>query len=137
MVILDVLRDALPWWNTFLVPHNEHWSTIPLLEYHILRHFFGIGSYWPYIGILIFSHLITAHIVWRVAVSVGVSGAIATGLVAAFAVAGAGSENLLWAFQIELRRPSSARMRRCAVGQPSGSSLTAGMRPRPACWRSG
>lgn len=102
---LTYSRDALPWWNTFLAPHNEHWSTIPLLEYHILRHFIGIESYWPYIGVLILSHLVAAHIVWRTAVEVGVSRAIATGLVGAFAVVGAGSENLLWAFQIAFVGP--------------------------------
>ena len=76
-----------------------------MVQYHILRHFFGISSYWPYIAVVIAVHLIAAHILWRIAISVGASRSIVTALIAAFAVVGAGSENLLWAFQIAFVGP--------------------------------
>ena len=96
---LTYTRDALPWWDEFLIPHNGHLSVVPLLEYQTLRGVFGLHSYWPFIAVLVVAHLLATHLLWRVTVSVGVDRLVATGLGAAFAVVGAGWENLLWAFQ--------------------------------------
>jgi hypothetical protein len=83
-----------------LVPHNEHWSTLPILAYRALFSLTGVHSYWPYIVSLIGLHLLAAHLLWRVLRRAGVDEVMAGLLTAGFAVLGAGSQNLLWAFQI-------------------------------------
>jgi hypothetical protein len=80
--------------------HNGHWSTLPILAYRVLLYFFGVRTYWPYIGLLIVLHLALAHILWRVMLRVGVTPFVATGLAAVFIVLGSGYANIVWAFQI-------------------------------------
>ncbi|WP_456826067.1 hypothetical protein [Cellulomonas sp. P5_E12] len=82
------------------VPHNEHWSTIPILVWVALRDTVGLASYWPYILVLIGTHLALAHFVWRAALASGAAPVLATAGAAVFSLLGSGSENLLWAFQI-------------------------------------
>lgn len=81
-------------------PHNEHWSTIPIIVTSLLRDVFGLGTYWPFIGVLVLAHLGLAHLLWRVSLRAGAAPAIATAGAIVFSLLGAGSENLLWAFQI-------------------------------------
>jgi hypothetical protein len=81
-------------------PHNEHWSTLPVLVWRGLLHVVGLESYLPYAAVLVLLHLALAHVLWRVLRRTGCEPWLATGLAATFAVLGAGSENLLWAFQI-------------------------------------
>jgi hypothetical protein len=81
-------------------PHVGHWSTSPDLIYKALRSIFGLHSYYPYAIVLTIIHLTVAHLAWRIARLAGANDWIATGMVAVFAVLGAGSENILWAFQI-------------------------------------
>ncbi len=81
-------------------PHAEHWSTIPILIYSTLRDTVGLGSYWPYIGLLITVHLVLTHLLWRAMTRAGIGPLIAVAAAAVFAVFGPGYENLLWAFQI-------------------------------------
>jgi hypothetical protein len=82
------------------VPHNEHWSTIPILIYRAIFSVVGIRHYWPYEVPLLVAHLLLAHVLWRVMRRSGSDVWIATALAAVFAVLGAGAEDLLWAFQI-------------------------------------
>ncbi len=81
-------------------PHNEHWSTPPILVYRALYSLFGVRSYLPYVIVLAAVHLVAAHLLWRVMRRSGADAAVATALAAVFVFLGAGSENILWAFQI-------------------------------------
>ncbi|MEA2842674.1 MAG: hypothetical protein QOJ69_345, partial [Actinomycetota bacterium] len=81
-------------------PHNEHWSTVPVLVYRGLYSLFGVRSYVPYVVVLAIVHVTVAHLLWRVMRRSGVEIGVATALSALFLVLGSGSENLLWAFQI-------------------------------------
>lgn len=81
-------------------PHNEHWSTAPILVYRALYAMFGVRTYLPYVVVLLGLHLAVAHLLWRLMRGAGVGPPVATGLTAVFVVLGAGYENLLWAFQI-------------------------------------
>jgi hypothetical protein len=81
-------------------PHNDHWSTIPVLIYWALLSVFGLSSYLPYAAVVIVFHLALAHLLWRACLRVGTSPLLATALAGVFAVLGAGAENLLWAFQM-------------------------------------
>ena len=82
------------------VPHNEHWSTGPILIYGLLFRAFGLTSYAPYLAVLIAAHLAVVHLMWRVMVRGSIRPWLATVVCAAFIPYGAGADNLLWAFQI-------------------------------------
>ena len=86
--------------HAVLVPHNEHWSTVPILIYRVLIMLFGLRTYVPYMCTLFAAHLLLAHLLWRLMRQVGASDACATGLAAVFAILGAGAQNLTIAFQI-------------------------------------
>ncbi|HEY3979992.1 MAG TPA: hypothetical protein VGM79_22135 [Streptosporangiaceae bacterium] len=81
-------------------PHNDHWSTLPILAYRALLTVFGMGSYVPFLILLAVLHLALAHVLWRVSLRVGASPLVATALVTVFAFFGAGAQNIVWAFQI-------------------------------------
>ncbi len=83
-----------------LVPHNEHWSTIPILIYRALFSVFGLRSYQPYIGVLLIAHIAVAHLLWRLMLRSEVEQWVATTASALFLVLGAAYENIVWAFQI-------------------------------------
>jgi hypothetical protein len=93
-------RDALPFLDRYLLPHNEHWSTLPLMVYRSLGATVGIASYWPYLGLLLVLHLGVTHVLWRLMLATGTKPIVATALAAVFSVLGAGAEDLVWAFQI-------------------------------------
>jgi hypothetical protein len=80
-------------------PHVGHWSTTPILVTQALRDLFGIDSYWPYIALSMAVHLVLCHLLWRIMLRVGVNAWIATALATLMIFLGAGSENILWAFQ--------------------------------------
>lgn len=82
------------------VPHNEHWSTLPILIYRMLFAAVGLHTYLPYILVLIALHLTAAHLIWRLAMRAGGSAWIATSTVAVFLLLGAGWEQLVSAFQM-------------------------------------
>ncbi|MFK4836163.1 hypothetical protein ACI3KY_10580 [Microbacterium sp. ZW T2_14] len=79
--------------------HAGHWSTVPVLVWMALQAVFGLSSYWPFLLLEILTHVIAAHLLWRLLNRVGSARWVSTGLVAVFLVLGAGAENLLWGFQ--------------------------------------
>jgi hypothetical protein len=81
-------------------PHNEHVSTLPILAYRSLLATVGLRHYVAFAVVLVLLHLALCHLLWRAALRVGATPAVATGTAAVFGVLGAGSENLLWAFQV-------------------------------------
>ena len=89
------LGDPATWFS----PHNEHWSTLPILVYRTLVETVGLGSYLPYLAVLIGLHLLVATLVYAlVRRSSGRLPALASGVVVL--LFGSGFENLYWAFQI-------------------------------------
>jgi hypothetical protein len=97
---LTEARRAKPLAHELLDPHNEHWSTGPYLIFRALDATVGLDPYWPYVVPVLVAHLLLAHLLWRLALRVGANAWIATAGSFAFALLGAGYENLLWAFQI-------------------------------------
>jgi hypothetical protein len=85
---------------SLMVPHNEHWSTIPLLLTAAIYQFVGLHSYLPYIGLDILAHLVVAHLLWRWMRRLGVDPWVATALATVFLVLGGGAENIEWSFQV-------------------------------------
>jgi hypothetical protein len=85
--------------STWLPPHNEHWSTVPILIYRALVETVGLGSYVPYLALDVALHGL-------VVVFVFVAVRRTSGPIVALAIAililcfGSGFENLYWGFQI-------------------------------------
>jgi hypothetical protein len=86
--------------SSLFAPHNEHWSTLPILVYRMLTGVFGLQSYLPFVITLVLLHLALTHVLWRLSMRAGALPGVATAVCAAFTVFGAGAQNLLWAFQM-------------------------------------
>jgi len=85
--------------STWFAPHNEHWATLSVLVYRALVETVGLGSYMPYLAVLIGLHVIVAALVYvLVRRTSGPWPALAVGVV--LLLFGSGFENLYWAFQI-------------------------------------
>lgn len=82
------------------MPHNEHWSTGPILIWRAVYDLFGMTSVMPYLVLSVAAHVVAAHLLWRLMRVLGVGAWPATGLAATFVVLGAGHENITWAFQL-------------------------------------
>jgi hypothetical protein len=86
-------------------PHNEHWSTLPILMYRALFSVFGVRTYLPYLLVLVGIQVVVAHLLWRLMLRVGVEPMVATVASATFAVLGAGWEILINAFNFTFMMP--------------------------------
>jgi len=84
---------------TWFAPHNEHWSTVPIVVYRLLMEVFGLRTYVPYLAVLIGLHVLAAAAVFLLLRRwTGSPAALAGGILVLFF--GSGFENLFWAFQI-------------------------------------
>ncbi|HMK96045.1 MAG TPA: hypothetical protein VK425_00780 [Acidimicrobiales bacterium] len=81
-------------------PHNEHWSTLPILLWRGIYNVFHLTSYWPYLAPLLLAHLAVVHLIWRVSLRAGAHPWLATVAAALLALLGAGASDILAAFQI-------------------------------------
>ncbi len=86
--------------DDLLRPHNEHWSTLPILVWRVLWRLFGLQTYVPYQLVLISLHLTAAFLLRTVMRRAGVGPWVATTAASLFVLFGAGYENIVWAFQI-------------------------------------
>ena len=81
-------------------PHNEHWSTLPVLLWRGLYSVFHLGTYWPYIIPVLLAQVLVMHLAWRVSLRAGADIWVATAAVAVLGFLGAGAEDLAWGFQV-------------------------------------
>ena len=81
-------------------PHNEHWSTLPILLWRGLYNVFHLSSYWPYLIPLLLTGVVVMHLAWRLCRRAGVDPWVATAAVGLLGFLGAGAEDLSSAFQI-------------------------------------
>jgi hypothetical protein len=59
----DFLADrSLTSVRDLLEPHNEHWSTLPIIAYRIQFKLFGLRSYVPYVVPVVALHLAAASL---------------------------------------------------------------------------
>ena len=91
-------------------PHNEHWTTLPILLYRGLFAVFGLEHYLPFALPVILAHLALSGLTYVALVRLGSHRAPA--LVAALLLAffGGGVENTLWDFQITFVAPMMLAM---------------------------
>jgi hypothetical protein len=85
--------------STFLRPHNEHLSAVPIAIYKLLFATVGLAHYWPYRAILVAIHLCAALAVYLIARRrLGPWLALAPATILLFL--GAAHEDLMWPFQM-------------------------------------
>ena len=83
----------------YLRPHNEHWSTLPLLLYRAIFGVVGLKAYWPYLIVHLAAHAGLGLLLARRLCADRVRVPVVLITTAIFLFLGAGSENILWAFQ--------------------------------------
>ena len=96
--------------RTFLAPHEQHLSLVPLIVYRLLFAVAGIRHYWPYLAVVIAAPLVCAGLVYAYAAPrVGSLFALLTAALVLFF--GPGSIDFLWPFQMACLFSVS-----CAIG---------------------
>jgi hypothetical protein len=83
-----------------LRPHNEHWSTLPILSYRFLWWSVGLRSYVPYQVLLVMLHVTAAVLLRTVMRRAGVGPWISTVAASLFVLFGAGRDDIVWPFQV-------------------------------------
>jgi hypothetical protein len=86
--------------ENLLIPHNEHWSTLPIITFRVLFRLVGLHSYLPYRAVLVALHLMAAFLLRVVMRRAGVDAWIATAAAALFVFFGTGAEIVLYAVNI-------------------------------------
>jgi hypothetical protein len=82
-------------------PHNEHWTTVPILVFRALFHVFGLSSYHPYVALSIGLHVVVCALLYALMRRTDVSPwAASLSVVVLTFLCGGGAMNALWAFQI-------------------------------------
>jgi hypothetical protein len=84
---------------SYLEPHNEHWSTVPLILYRGVLAVVGLHTYLPYLAVLALLHVVAAGGAFVLLIR-RLPGWAALLAVLPLLVLGSGFENVLWAFQI-------------------------------------
>lgn len=88
------------WDSMLMIPQDGHWMAPALLVFHWLREAFGYGSYWPYLIVLLASHLGIVLCARALCRRLGVQPWTTTLMCGVLLVLGYGWENLLFAVQI-------------------------------------
>jgi hypothetical protein len=100
IITRERMRGALPWDAWLLSPQDGHVMAPPILTYHWLKSLFGIDSYWPYLLVLLATHLGIVALTRIICRRLGVSEWTNTMVGALLLVFGAGWENIVFAIQI-------------------------------------
>ena len=104
-ILLDRRLNPGPGQLGLFEPHNEHWSTVPILVFRAFESLFGVREYWPYVLLLVVVHLAIVVLLWHVMVRSAVDPWLALAVVAIVAVPGPGFENLTNVWQVQLISP--------------------------------
>ena len=117
------LADPTDWFR----PHNEHWSTLPIVAYRLLVETIGIGSYVPYQALVVLLHLLVAAMVYRlVERRSGPRAALLSGTLVAFLPARRRAPDGRTALTAGEDRPRREPTATGAGGGPSSPSSTSG-----------
>ena len=81
-------------------PHNEHWSTLPILLWRGIYSVFHLSSYRPYLVPVLLAQLGVMHLAWRLCRRAGVDPWVSTAAIALLGFFGAGVADILSGFQI-------------------------------------
>src|SRR5207253_5351063 len=81
-------------------PHNEHWSTLPILVYRLLWWLVGLRTHLPYLVIAVLLHLTVAALLRAVMRRAGIGPWLATLAASTYLLFGAGYFNAEFAWQM-------------------------------------
>ena len=104
-ILLDRRVSPGPGQLGLFEPHNEHWSTVPILVFRAFDGLFGVREYWPYVLLLVVVHLAIVVLLWHVMVRSAIDPWLSLGFVAIIAIPGPGFENLTNVWQVQLISP--------------------------------
>src|SRR4051794_10033140 len=96
----DFLSDRSFSLHDLLRPHNEHWSTLPIVLYRVLYKLFGLRTYVPYQLAVLLLHLALAVLLRHMMIRRRVNPWIATVVAGAFVLLGSGRQDIVWGFQV-------------------------------------
>jgi hypothetical protein len=86
--------------DSLFKPHNEHWSTIPVLIYRLNYSLFGANHFLPYLLPMLAAHVGCCVLLWWLLRRAGAGPWMTMAGVAVASINGGGGENLSWSFQI-------------------------------------
>ncbi|MGZ4692731.1 MAG: hypothetical protein ACXWA3_03800 [Acidimicrobiales bacterium] len=81
-------------------PHNEHWSTVPVVAWRLVWAATGLHHYWAYQALVVTAHVVVIVLLRAVMRRAGVRPWTATLVALGLLLFGAGNQNIVWAFQI-------------------------------------
>jgi hypothetical protein len=81
-------------------PHNEHWSTLPILVYRLLWWLVGLRTHLPYLVIAVLLHMTVAALLRAVMRRAGIGPWLATLAASAYLLFGEGYFNVEFAWQM-------------------------------------
>jgi hypothetical protein len=85
--------------SDYFVPHNEHWSTVPMLVYKVLLSTVGMRSHLPFVAAMAVTHALGGMVLFAVLRKRG-GDVLALALTVLFLFLGTGADDLDLAFQI-------------------------------------
>jgi hypothetical protein len=94
------IRDAFGVDDMLMFPQDGHWMPWPILVYRLLQSIFGLGSYWPFLAVLLATHIGIVLLVRQVCRRLEVSAWTTTLICSVLLVFGGGWENIVFAVQI-------------------------------------
>jgi hypothetical protein len=86
--------------HSLFAPHNEHWSTLPVIAWRVLYSVFGLRHYLPFGLMPVTAHLLAAVVLYLLLRRSGAHAWVAVLTTGLLLFMGAGSSDILWAFQI-------------------------------------
>jgi hypothetical protein len=103
---IDFLADDWDWvdgnraWTPrdYFVPHNEHWSTVPMLLYKLVFLIQGTHSHAPFAALMVSLHVAAGFLLFLV-IRERAGELLGLAAAALYLFLGTGSDDLLWAFQ--------------------------------------
>ena len=81
-------------------PHNEHWSTLPILAWRAIYSIWHLSSYWPYLALLFAVQALVLHLAWRACRRAGADPWVSAAATLMLGLLGAGAADFGWAFQV-------------------------------------
>jgi hypothetical protein len=100
LVTRERMRILSGYDDMLLAPQDGHWMTPAILVFRVLRWSTGYRSYWPYLAVLLASHLAIVLCVRSICLRLRVNPWTATLICGVLLVFGSGWENILFAVQI-------------------------------------
>jgi hypothetical protein len=96
----DFVDKAQGWrFSDYFVPHQEHWSTVPMVIYRVLLGVNGMHSYLPFSATLLLLHCANAFLLFSI-IRRRSGDVLGIAAAAILLVLGRGSDDFIWAFQI-------------------------------------